>query len=356
MDPWVVEVLREGYRIPFLCSPPLSDVPIPMPSYNPLSTKGVGLGEVTQALIAKGSVELAPLPSPGFYSRLFLVWKSLGVVETSHRSLDSQPLRGRVTFPDGDHPVCPPVCTSGRLDGLHQSLGGLPSGSSSSGISPLPSLCDKWPGLPVHSSVFWPLHGSAGFIPGHGSCFRHSPFLGYSHEVVPRRLASPVVLPRVSPPGPSCGAEPLSGTGHRHQPGEVQPSQVVQYLGVVLDAQSFVASPSPDRVARLRSTAGEFLSSADPPASIWLSLLGMLSSLSHLVPGGRLRMRSLQFCLHQSWDRVDQSTRIPWSQDCLRDLRWWLHLPRLSQRVSLSQVFPNLDFWSDASDVGWGAH
>ena len=42
-------------------------------------------------------------------------------------------------------------------------------------------------------------------------------------------------------------------------------------------------------------------------------------------------MRSLQLCLHQSWDRVDQSTRIPWSPDCLQDLRWWLHLPRLSQ-------------------------
>ena len=53
---------------------------------------------------------------------------------------------------------------------------------------------------------------------------------------------------------------------------------------------------------------------------------------------------------------MDQSIRIPWSQDCLRDLRWWLHLPRLSQGVSLSQVSPDLDFWSDASDVGWGAH
>ena len=73
-----MEMLRVGYRIPFLRRPPLSEVPIPMPSYNPLSTKGVVLGEVTQALIAKGAVELAPLPSPGFYSRLFLVWKTSG--------------------------------------------------------------------------------------------------------------------------------------------------------------------------------------------------------------------------------------------------------------------------------------
>ena len=29
---------------------------------------------------------------------------------------------------------------------------------------------------------------------------------------------------------------------------------------------------------------------------------------------------------------------------------------RLQEGGSLSQVSPNLDFWSDASDVGWGAH
>ena len=47
-----------------------------MPSYNLLSTKGVALEEVTLELIFKGAVELAPLPSPGFYSRLFVVWKT----------------------------------------------------------------------------------------------------------------------------------------------------------------------------------------------------------------------------------------------------------------------------------------
>ena len=78
MDPWVVEVLREGYRIPFLRPPPLSTEPIPMPSYAPTSIKGAALEEVTLALIAKGAVELVPLPSPGFYSCLFVVWKTSG--------------------------------------------------------------------------------------------------------------------------------------------------------------------------------------------------------------------------------------------------------------------------------------
>ena len=59
-----------------------------MPLYAPMSTKGGALEEVTLALIAKGAVELAPLPSPGFYSRLFVVWKTSGswhlVIDLSH--------------------------------------------------------------------------------------------------------------------------------------------------------------------------------------------------------------------------------------------------------------------------------
>ena len=64
-------------------------------------------------------------------------------------------------------------------------------------------------------------------------------------------------------------------------------------------------------------------------------------------------MRSLQLCLHRSWDRLDLEAPVSVSTECLRDLQWWLHLPRLSLGVSLCQVSPDLHFWSD---VGWGAH
>ena len=44
----------------------------------PYFHQGAAIGEVTLTLIAKGAVELAPLPSLGFSSCRFLVWKSLG--------------------------------------------------------------------------------------------------------------------------------------------------------------------------------------------------------------------------------------------------------------------------------------
>ena len=138
------------------------------------------------------------------------------------------------------------------------------------------------------------------------------------------------------------------------QKSNLVPSQVVQYLGVVIASTSFRASPSVDRISRLQSTAAELQSCASPTATLWLSLLGILSSLAHLVPGGRLRLRSLQLCLNRSWDRQVLVAPVFASMECLRELQWWLHLPRLSLGVSLCQVSPDLRFWSDASDVGWG--
>ena len=134
------------------------------------------------------------------------------------------------------------------------------------------------------------------------------------------------------------------------------PAQYVQYLGTVLDAQAFRASPSREHIDKLLSLDDVFLSSRLQPTSTWLSLLGTLSSLTHLVPGGRLCMRALQLTLHCSWDRLENSFLVSWSNDCLQDLRWWMNPERLLRGVSLSQLSPDLDFWSDASDVGWGAH
>ena len=48
-------------------------VPIPMPSYSPISIPGAALGNISLVLVAKEALELAPLPSPGFYSLLFVV-------------------------------------------------------------------------------------------------------------------------------------------------------------------------------------------------------------------------------------------------------------------------------------------
>ena len=63
--------------IPFARVPPRSDLPLSLPVYSPSSIKGTALFQEFQDLLHKGAIEPAP-PTPGFYSRLFVVQKDSG--------------------------------------------------------------------------------------------------------------------------------------------------------------------------------------------------------------------------------------------------------------------------------------
>ena len=91
-DAWVVQVLRFGYQVPFRSLPPLSPVPLPLPSYSPSSIHGLALTAAVSDLLAKEAIELAP-PPPGFYSRLFVTPKVTG---GWHPVIDLSRLKGFV--------------------------------------------------------------------------------------------------------------------------------------------------------------------------------------------------------------------------------------------------------------------
>ena len=73
-EAWVVEVLREGYVVPFH-TPPLSQTPISLHYYSPQSIRVRALKSEIQALLQNGPIEPAS-PISGYYSRIFMVTKA----------------------------------------------------------------------------------------------------------------------------------------------------------------------------------------------------------------------------------------------------------------------------------------
>ena len=119
VDPWLVEVLWWGYRLPFCSAPHLSKEPIPFSTYAPSSIRVKALEQEVLSLVEKGVVELAPLPSPWFYSRLFVVMKASG---SCRPVIDLSTLNLRVLkspFPS----VRSPLDEARGLDGLVRSSG-----------------------------------------------------------------------------------------------------------------------------------------------------------------------------------------------------------------------------------------
>ena len=108
-----------------------------------------------------------------------------------------------------------------------------------------------------------------------------------------------------------------------HRKSSLVPSQDMTYLGMQILSVRFVAKPTETRVVNLLNIIEEFLSSPDPSAALWRRLLGHLSSLTLLVKGGMLRMRSLQIRLRSKWNFRDDCLRISWDPLCQEDLLWW---------------------------------
>ena len=133
------------------------------------------------------------------------------------------------------------------------------------------------------------------------------------------------------------------------------PSQDMTYLDMQIQSVRFIAKPTATRVENLLKIIEEFLSSLGPPAALWRRLLGHPSSLTLLVKGGMFRMRSLHIRLRSRWAFRDELLRIPWDPLCQEDLLWWSWAIQKREGVDLSLPVPDLDFYSDVSDFGWGA-
>ena len=136
----------------------------------------------------------------------------------------------------------------------------------------------------------------------------------------------------------------------------LEPTQLITYLGIVIESQTLRVSPTPSRQENLKSLVTLFLSQNPQPASLWQRVLGHLASLTQLIPGGRLRTRSMQWCLRKTWDWQDQEAQIPWDLSVHQDLQWWTDPARLQAGRLLKSLPPDIALWSDASDQGWGAH
>ena len=221
-----------GYRIPFSSPPPLSRVPVPIPSYSPTSTKGKALRVEVLSLVEKGAVELAP-PSPGYYSRLFVVWKATGlwrpviypsllnrfVVHTWFKMETDQLVLCAVRM--GDWMVFI------DLKDVYLQVSVHPDSRRF-------LVCSGWTGLSFQSPMFWFFHGPSGVHQGHGSCVSHSSRPGSPDTLVSGRLVSPRLVQEGGLVGKGRNSEPLSPAWHHGQSGQVSP-QSLSYSHVSWD-------------------------------------------------------------------------------------------------------------------------
>ena len=358
-QPWVVSTVKEGYKLPFASLPPLTMTPFVETSYRD-GEKRQALHLAVLQMKDKGAIEVALVPSPGFYSRLFLVPKSSGEWRPI---IDLSALNAYIQ------------CPSFKMETAGSILRALKRGQWLTSLD----LKDAYFHIPIHPS------------------FRH--YLRFCHEGVVWQFkalpfglnTAPLVFTKVTAAvlayahahGVSLHvylddwllnpeSRELSVTQTQflldlckrlgwvvnEKKSDLTPSQVATYLGMSFDTRIGLAYPASKRIDRWLSLAKEFIAKQAQPAQLWARVLGHLASLEKLVPYGRVRLRPLQLQLRLNWSQRTDSPHhlVPLNQDVLLAIAWWTdesHLLR-GMRTGIAPIHAYL--YTDSSTVEWGAH
>ena len=309
-------------------------------------------------MLAKGALEIARDPGPGFYSRLFLVEKATGgwrpVIDLSHLNdfVQLTPFKMEtvasvlLSVREGDFLASLDLKDAYFQIPIHGSSRKLLRFMSEGTVYQFKALCF---GLSTAPQVFTRVFAAV-------SAWAHARGIRLLLY-----LDDWLVLSSSEKKAKESIRELLSlcrtlGIVINEKKSDLVPSQSAKYLGMTIDTGAGKVFPSLARVEKFLAVAERFCSMQSPPAQLWQVILGHLASLERLVPHGRLRMRSLQWHLKSQWSPESDPPSLPVAlpEEARRDLSWWMVKDHLLVGVRFGTPAPDLHLYSDASSSGWG--
>ena len=357
--PKVVQILQEGYTLPFRIRPKLTRIPTVISCYaNPL--RNSYLLEALHQLIGKNAVEqVSNQTSLGFYNRLFLVpkpnnkWRP--ILDFSHlnqflkvekfkmetpETIRTSLLQGEwvtsVDFKDAYFHI--PIQEQSRnylrfqvQDRTYQ-FKALPFGLSTAPmeftvVTKEVKLMAIHKGIRIHQYLDdWLVRAISP-----QTCLRHTQML----VKICQDLGWLVNLEK----------------------SELEPKQVFNFVGYQFDLKSRRVRPTPNRWQSLQGKIQALLLLPACPVRQFMSLIGLLTATEKQVHLGRLHMRPIQWHLKNNW-RVPESLEkiIPLPRSLHPHLHWWLEESNVLQGQPLHPIKHALQIFTDASKEGWGAH
>ena len=138
---------------------------------------------------------------------------------------------------------------------------------------------------------------------------------------------------------------------------ELEPKQIFDFVGYQYDLRLGKVRPTRDRWQVLKTKVIKLLSRPHCQVRQWMSLLGLLTATEKLVHLGRLHMRPLQWHLKNNWKTPESLEKwIPIPKPIHGHLKWWLQEDNVLQGQALHPMDHSVQIFTDASKEGWGAH
>ena len=133
----------------------------------------------------------------------------------------------------------------------------------------------------------------------------------------------------------------------------LQPSQRVEYLGVLFLLDSMELSLPESKILSISSMCREILRKPCLPRRALESLVGSLNFASGLVPLGRLRLLPIIAWVNSHTSPSSRDLPVPLDDSFRSSLRVWVDVPFLSSHVPMSVPLPDIQLMTDASEWGW---
>jgi hypothetical protein len=357
-DSWAVQIVTEGYYIPFKMTPQLT-LKIKR-TILPQQQHPILLDEIAQ-LLQKKAIEQVDPASPGFYSTFFLVPKKDGGQRpvlnlkglnrfVQNKTFKMVTLQIVLTHLQKGHwmasldlkdayfhiPIRPDFRQFLRFEFLGKvyQFKVLPFG-----LSTAPRVFTK-----ILAPVIGMLHHQGVYIyPYLDDCL----VVAKSKDQLVRAL--------------HLTQEVLMNAGFliNFKKSSLVPAQKLRFLGMELDSISAVAILPQSRALELAKCCKSFMKVGHyQTVRTFLRLLGLMAATLLAVPYAKLHMRPLQLFMNSHRDaRIHGlSHKIMVSRALLPILRWWAHVPNLTQGLPWKSPKPAVTLTTDASLQAWGAH
>ena len=138
----------------------------------------------------------------------------------------------------------------------------------------------------------------------------------------------------------------------------LQPTQIIEYLGVIINSKEMTLSLPNDKVKKIQSKEDYLIQTKSCSARTFAGFLGLCTFSRIAVMEAPLHFRSLQkdliSCQQIVSRPLDYNMVVHLSPSAVEDLYWWKNQLPLCNSNSI--VPPPIDFrlYSDASDRAWG--
>ena len=357
--PKVVQILKEGYTLPFRTRPRLARFPTIVSCYlNP--HRNSYLLEALHQLIAKNAVELVKhQTSLGFFNRLFLVpkpnnkWRpildlsklnlflktekfKMETPEAIRTSLQQREWVTSIDFKDAYFHI--PIQEQSRkylrfhVEGWTYQFKALPFGLSTAPleftvVAKEVKLMAIRKGIRIHQYLDdWLVRARS-----HQVCLQHTQIL----VEICQKLGWLVNMDK----------------------SELDPKQIFDFVGYQFNLKAGRVRPTPDRWQSLQNKLWEILSLPACPVRQFMSLIGLLTATEKQVHLGRLHMRPIQWHLKNCWRILESLEKvIPIPSSLHPHLQWWLQEDNILTGQPLHPLKHAIQICTDASKEGWGAH